>query len=138
MDKKAERTKIHDSRIWMIIGDICTGLNNLSLYKKYKDAWNISRTGMTNLINEAYEMMKIGDEEYLENLRQINIKRLEDLYTDALATNDKASALKAMDLINKTAGLYTTKVELGGNTRFQYTFANDDKEYEEQNTEKNE
>ena len=126
MDKKAERTKIHDARIWMIIGDICAGLNNLSLYKKYKDAWNISRTGMTNLINEAYEMMKIGDEEYLENLRQINIKRLEDLYTDALASNDKASALKAMDLINKTAGLYTTKVELGGNTSFKYVFADEE------------
>ena len=96
MDKKAERTKIHDSRLWMIIGDICTGLNNLSLYKKYKDAWNISRTGMTVLINDAYEMMKIGDEEYMEELRQINIKRLEDLYTAALASDDKASALKAM------------------------------------------
>ena len=135
MDKKAERSKIHDARIWMIIGDICAGLNNLSLYKKYKDAWNISRTGMTVLINEAYEMMKIGDEEYMEELRQINIKRLEDLYTDALASNDKASALKAMDLINKTAGLYTTKVELGGQTVFQYTFANDDEESEEQNNE---
>ena len=137
MNKKAERTKIHDSRIWMIIGDICAGLNNLSLYKKYKDAWNISRTGMTNLINEAYEMMKIGDEEYLENLRQINIKRLEDLYTDALASNDKASALKAMDLINKTAGLYTTKVELGGNTSFKYIFA-DEEDSNNQTEENNE
>ena len=136
MDKKAERNKVHDARIWMIIGDICAGLNNLSLYKKYKDAWNISRTGMTVLINEAYEMMKIGDEEYMEELRQINIKRLEDLYTDALASNDKASALKAMDLINKTAGLYTTKVELGGNTRFSYIFADEDaEESEEQNNE---
>ena len=135
MDKKAERNKIHDARIWMIIGDICAGLNNLSLYKKYKDAWNISRTSMTDLINEAYEMMKIGDEEYMEELRQINIKRLEDLYTDALASNDKASALKAMDLINKTAGLYTTKVELGGNTAFRYVFADDNKESEEQNNE---
>ena len=135
MDKKAERTKIHDARIWMIIGDICAGLNNLSLYKKYKDDWKISRTGMTNLINEAYEMMKIGDEEYLENLRQINIKRLEDLYTDALASNDKANALKAMDLINKTAGLYTTKVELGGNTSFKYVFA--DEEVSDNQTEEN-
>ena len=135
MDKKAERNKIHDARIWMIIGDICAGLNNLSLYKKYKDAWNISRTGMTNLINEAYEMMKIGDEEYMEELRQINIKRLEDLYTDALASNDKASALKAMDLINKTAGLYTTKVELGGNTSFKYVFA--DEEDNDNQTEEN-
>ena len=126
MDKKAERNKVHDARIWMIIGDICAGLNNLSLYKKYKDAWNISRTGMTVLINEAYEMMKIGDEEYMEELRQINIKRLEDLYTDALASDDKASALKAMDLINKTAGLYTTKVELGGNTVFSYVFADEE------------
>lgn len=135
MDKKAERNKVHDARIWMIIGDICAGLNNLSLYKKYKDAWNISRTGMTVLINEAYEMMKIGDEEYMEELRQINIKRLEDLYTDALASNDKASALKAMDLINKTAGLYTTKVELGGNTSFKYVFA--DEEDSDNQTEEN-
>ena len=135
MDKKAERNKVHDARIWMIIGDICAGLNNLSLYKKYKDAWDISRTGMTVLINEAYEMMKIGDEEYMEELRQINIKRLEDLYTDALASNDKASALKAMDLINKTAGLYTTKVELGGNTSFKYVFA--DEEDSDNQTEEN-
>ena len=135
MDKKAERTKIHDARIWMIIGDICAGLNNLSLYKKYKDSWNISRTGMNNLITEAYEMMKIGDEEYMEELRQINIKRLEDLYTDALASNDKANALKAMDLINKTAGLYTTKVELGGNTSFKYVFA--DEEVSDNQTEEN-
>lgn len=126
MNKKAERTKVHDARIWMIIVDICAGLNNLSLYKKYKDDWKISRTGMTELVNEAYEMMKIGDEEYMEELRQINIKRLEDLYTDALAAGDKASALKAMDLINKTAGLYTTKVELGGKTSFTYVFAKDD------------
>ena len=135
MDKKAERNKVHDARIWMIINDICAGLNNLSLYKKYKDDWNISRTAMTNLINEAYELMKIGDEEYLENLRQINIKRLEELYTDALASNDKASALKAMDLINKTAGLYTTKVELGGNTTFKYVFA--DEEVSDNQTEEN-
>ena len=135
MNKKEERTKIHDARIWMIIGDICAGLNNLSLYKKYKDDWKISRTAMTNLINEAYEMMKIGDEKYMEELRQINIKRLEDLYTDALASNDKASALKAMDLINKTAGLYTTKVELGGNTRFSYVFA--DEEVSDNQTEEN-
>lgn len=135
MDKKAERTKIHDARIWMIIGDICAGLNNLSLYKKHKDAWNISRTGMTNLINEAYEMMKIGDEEYMEELRQINIKRLEDLYSNALASDDKASALKAMDLINRTAGLYTTKVELGGNTVFSYVFA--DEEASDSQTEEN-
>lgn len=135
MDKKAERNKVREFRLWIIIGDICAGLNNLSLYKKYKDDWKISRTGMTNLINEAYEMMKIGDEEYMEELRQINIKRLEDLYTDALASDDKASALKAMDLINKTAGLYTTKVELGGNTVFQYTFA--DEEASDSQTEEN-
>ena len=135
MDKKAERNKVHDARIWMIINDICAGLNNLSLYKKYKDDWNISRTAMTNLINEAYEMMKIGDEKYMEELRQINIKRLEELYSDALASNDKASALKAMDLINKTAGLYTTKVELGGNTTFRYVFA--DEEVSDNQTEEN-
>lgn len=138
MDKKADRHKVRDARIWMIINDICKGMNNLSLFKKYGAEWGISRTAMTNLITEAYDIMKIGDAEYMEELRQINLKRLEELYADCLAVDDKASALKAMELINKTAGLYTTKVELGGNTRFQYTFANDDKEYEEQNTENNE
>ena len=60
---------------------------------------------------------------------------MEELYTDALASNDKASALKAMDLINKTAGLYTTKVELGGNTSFKYVFA--DEEVSDDKTEEN-
>ena len=135
MDKKLESKRTKEARLWCIINDICKGFNNLSLTRKYKDEWKVSQTTMTNLITEAYERMKIGDEEYLENLRQINIKRLEDLYTDALASNDKASALKAMDLINKTAGLYTTKVELGGNTSFKYVFA--DEEDSDNQTEEN-
>ena len=126
MDKKADRHKVRDARIWMIINDICKGMNNLSLFKKYGAEWGISRTAMTNLITEAYDIMKIGDEEYLENLRQINLKRLEELYADCLAVDDKASALKAMELINKTAGLYTTRIEIGGSTQFKYIFSDEE------------
>ena len=139
MDKKLESKRTKEARLWIIINDICKGFNNLSLTRKYKDDWKISQTTMMNLITEAYERMKIGDEEYLNELRQINIKRLEDIATTALDQGDTSSALKAIDHVNKTAGnIYSTKIELGGNTRFQYTFANDDEEVNnEENTETN-
>ena len=135
MDKKLEGKRTKEARIWMIINDICVGFNNLSLTRKYKDDWKISQTTMTNLITEAYERMKIGDEDYLNELRQINIKRLEEIATTALEQGDTNSALKAIDLVNKTAGnIYSTKIELGGNTSFKYVFGNEEVNNEE-NTE---
>lgn len=127
MDKKLERKRTKEARLWCIINDICKGFNNLSLMRKYKDEWNVSQTTMTNLITEAYERMKIGDEEYLNELRQINIKRLEEIANTALEQGDTSSALKAIDLVNKTAGnIYSTKIELGGNTVFKYVFDNEE------------
>lgn len=132
MDKKLESKRTKEARIWMIINDICKGFNNLSLTRKYKDDWKISQTTMTNLITEAYERMKIGDEEYLNELRQINIKRLEEIVNTALDQGDTNSALKAIDLVNKTAGnIYSTKIELGGNTTFKYVFDNEEVNDEE-------
>ena len=131
MDKKLERKRTKEARIWMIINDICKGFNNLSLTRKYKDDWKISQTTMTNLITESYERMKIGDEDYLNELRQINIKRLEEIANTALEQGDTSSALKAIDLVNKTAGnIYSTKIELGGNTTFKYEFLGDNNEEE--------
>ena len=131
MDKKLESKRTKEARLWMIINDICKGFNNLSLTRKYKDEWKVSQTTMTNLITEAYERMKIGDEEYLNELRQINIKRLEEIANTALEQGDTSSALKAIDLVNKTAGnIYSTKIELGGNTAFRYVFADDEEDTE--------
>lgn len=136
MDKKLESKRTKEARLWMIINDICKGFNNLSLTRKYKDDWKISQTTMMNLITEAYERMKIGDEEYLNELRQINIKRLEEIANTALDQGDTSSALKAIDLVNKTAGnIYSTKIELGGNTTFKYEFLGDTND--EENTETN-
>ena len=138
MDKKLERKRTKEARIWCIINDICKGFNNLSLTRKYKDEWGVSQTTMTNLITEAYERMKIGDEEYLNELRQINIKRLEEIANTALNQGDTSSALKAIDLVNKTAGnICSTKIELGGNTSFKYIFA-DEEDSDNQTEENNE
>lgn len=135
MDKKLESKRTKEARLWCIINDICKGFNNLSLTRKYKDEWKVSQTTMTNLITEAYERMKIGDEEYLNELRQINIKRLEEIANTALEQGDTSSALKAIDLVNKTAGnIYSTKIELGGNTTFKYEFLGDTNEEEDTET----
>jgi hypothetical protein len=134
MEKRTNKTK--EARLWMIINDICKGQNNMTIIKKYTEEWKIGRTNVQNLITEAYEFMKLGDTEYSNELRQINIKRLEEIYADSLDRGDSMTALKALDLVNKTSGLYTTKVELGGNTVFQYEFAREDNNDEEDNEDK--
>ena len=112
MDKKLERKRTKEARIWMIINDICKGFNNLSLTRKYKDDWKISQTTMTNLITESYERMKIGDEDYLNELRQIKYKTLEEIANTALRTRRYQVLIKRQLALKQKLGI-SIQLKLG-------------------------
>lgn len=139
MDKKTERNKKHDMRVQILTEELCKGMNQASIYNKYKDKWSVSRTTICMMCQEAYDLLKIGDEAHMNELRQLNVKRLEDVYMKAVKQKDNSAAIKAIDVMNKATGLYITKIDLGGSTNFKFNFMEDDKDNtDNQNTDNNE
>lgn len=50
--------------------------------------------------------------EYSEGIALRNIARIETIIQDAIANGERFTALKAMDLLNKTANVYNTNIKI--------------------------
>ena len=63
-------------------------------------------------------------EEDQEKARKMWLERCEQILQDAIDSRDKASALKALDLIGKSMGIYTEKkdVNLQGDVDIKFDF----------------
>lgn len=96
--------KKRDLRINEILQDIIAGRNKTDIIAKYRKEWNCSENFVKDIITEAYVL--INDEEYVKQARNINLIRLNDIYSEAVDTGDLKIQLKAIDLISKTAGVY--------------------------------
>lgn len=81
-----------------IVEELCArwGVTTQRVYEYYKDAFN-------SMIND--------NEEVVEKYRDLQVGRLEALAEDALAHNDRKSALAAYEQLSKLNGLYVNKVE---------------------------
>ena len=74
----------------------------------------------------AYEVLGEASDEVIENSRNIQLERLEDLLRKALDSDDKASSLKALDMINKLHGLYIEKKEVKLDTqKLRFSFGDE-------------
>lgn len=114
--------KIREARIELIIEELSQGWNSNKICKEHQASWCMSRNQCMDLIRQAIAVMAEEDSEYIDNLKIINVKRLEELYVDCMGVSDVKNALRAIDLINKTASVYTQKIGLSGDTQLQFTF----------------
>jgi hypothetical protein len=64
-------------------------------------------------------------EEDQEKQRQMWLERCEQILQDAIDSRDKASALKALDLIGKSMGIYNEKkdVNVSGDVDIKFDFS---------------
>ena len=84
--------------------------------------------GQYTLTATAYydEVLGEASDEVVENSRNIQLERLEDLLRKALDSDDKASSLKALDMINKLHGLYIEKKEVKLDTqKLRFSFGDE-------------
>lgn len=114
--------KIREARIELIIEELSHGWNSNRICKTHMAEWCMSRNQCMDLIRQAIAVMAEEDSDYIDNLKIINVKRLEELYVDCIDVSDVKNALRAIDLINKTASVYTQKIDLSGDTQLQFTF----------------
>lgn len=109
-------------RLRYIADDVIKGLSKRKIGEKYSELWNVSPNTVYEYYREA--LATLTDEEGLAKLREANTERLLDLYHDAVQSNDRQSALKALDLLNKTNSIYQTNINIGGDTEFTFSFDN--------------
>lgn len=75
--------------------------------------WNIALGTAKNWVKAAIDdFAHTYAEEDQEKNRRLWLERCEQILQDAIDTRDKANALKALDLIGKSMGIFTEKKEV--------------------------
>lgn len=95
------------ARAMLIADSIANGQTYRQIVAKYQKEWGVSYNYMHSIITESLNLFK--SEEIYKNIRDINLERLTDIYKQARTQGDLDTAIKAVDKINKTAGVYDTE-----------------------------
>lgn len=113
-------------RIGEVVKLITKGWSRTSIIEHIQELWDIKRATASEYVKMAYEVLGEASDEVIENSRNIQLERLEDLLRKALDSDDKASSLKALDMINKLHGLYIEKKEVKLDTqKLRFSFGDE-------------
>lgn len=95
------------ARAYIIAEEIAKGTLYRQIVKKYMEEWGVSYNYMHSIITESINMF--NNEAIYKKLKDINVDRLTNIYAEALQQGDLDVAIKAVDKLNKTAGIYDNK-----------------------------
>ena len=104
---KFEKGITLNARAMLIANDVANGVTYRQIVSKYMNEWGVSYNYMHSIITESLNLFK--SEELYKNIRDINLERLTDIYQQARTQGDLDTAIKAVDKLNKTAGVYDDK-----------------------------
>lgn len=79
------------------------------------ETWGLHKNQAWKYVHDAYVELSDFSDKTIEEAKNIQIERIEDLLKDALESNDKATAIKALDMINKIYSLYVEKQDVNMN-----------------------
>lgn len=100
------------------------GLSRERTAQQIMDRWDISLSTARRYINDAIKRMADNFKDDSEHLRKIWMERCESILTDAIENHQKDSALKALDMLAKSMGLYRENVNIsGGETPIHFDFS---------------
>lgn len=95
------------ARAMVIADSIANGQTYRQIVSKYQKEWGVSYNYMHSIITESINLFK--SEDIWKNMRDINLDRLSDIYKKAIERDDLDTAIKAVDKLNKTSGVYDTE-----------------------------
>ena len=101
------------------------GLSRERAAQQITNRWNITLGTARNWVARAIDdFTKSYSEEDQEKNRRLWLERCEQVLQDAIDTRDKANALKALDLIGRSMGLFTEKkdIKLDGDIDIKFDF----------------
>lgn len=103
------------------------GLSRTQTAQQICDRWGLAATTARDWVSDACKRFaaSFNDNDNQEEQRRIWMERCETILQDAIDTRDKTSALKALDLIGKSMGLYreTKDINLEGDNTIHFDFS---------------
>lgn len=117
-----------------IYNDLLRGATQSNLVDKLtKDLYEVgikySAHTSRDLISKVRRMVRADYLEERKELRETNLNRLLDLYSEAKDNKDRFTALKTLQELNKMCGLYEAEkvdVNINGNITVDFGFDNED------------
>lgn len=119
-----EEISIIDSVIWDYIST--QGLSREATAQQLHSRWDISLSTARKYITDSIKRMaSTYTEEDQEEVRRVWLERCESILQSAIESRDKQSALKALDLMGKTLGLYkeTKDINVDGDNTIHFEFS---------------
>lgn len=119
-----EELSIIDSVIWDYIST--QGLSREATAQQLHSRWDISLSTARKYITDSIKRMaSTYTEEDQEEVRRVWLERCESILQSAIESRDKQSALKALDLMGKTLGLYkeTKDINVDGDNTIHFEFS---------------
>lgn len=110
----------HEMRVSAIANDILKGLKKGDILDKYEKLWGMDTERVWGLYKGAMSYLYNRVEATVDTVKQMNFERLEAIIDrQDISVKD---LLKAIDLSNRTAGVYTDKVEVKTNDTIHFEF----------------
>lgn len=102
------------------------GLSKNNTAQQIADRWGIAMQTAYKYVMEAVQRFsKSFTEETVEDQRRVWLERCEQILQDAIDSRDKTNAIKALDLIGKSMGIYQQKqnIDLSGEADIKFDFS---------------
>lgn len=116
--------QIIDSVIWDYMAK--QGLSREATAQQIYSRWDISLSTARKWITDSIKRIaNTYSEEEQEEVRRVWLERCESILQDAIESRDKQSALKALDLMGKSLGLYkeTKDINVDGDNTIHFEFS---------------
>ena len=122
---KPEEMELRNAVIMQYIAE--QGLSKERTAQQITNRWDITIATARTWVKRAIDdFAKSYSEESQEKNRQLWLERCEQILQDAIDSRDKQSALKALDLMGKSMGIYkeTKQLDVEGDVDIKFDFNN--------------
>jgi hypothetical protein len=104
----------------VLLSELANGTSFNNIVKKYTEEWGLAPVTIRGLLTIALEHMY--DKEFKDHLKEINLHRLDSIIDESFEEGDYKTAIKAIDIQNKTMALYKERIELQDGIEFTLNF----------------
>lgn len=87
---------------------------NSDIIERLKDEYGYSDNSARKLVDKVKKKLKQTLERKYDKIAEENVARLEAIIDETYEQKKYNEMLKALDLLNKMGGVYTTKVDING------------------------
>ena len=115
-------TKSHFYMYNIVLDYFAKGYKRNEIAMLLMERWDVSQLGANQIIRDAQVYMIEADKEWAEHVKETLHLSVLKILKDCMQTDDKKTALKAIDMLNKMTGQYTEQVEIKTDEPLKITF----------------